>query len=82
LSENDKKFSFNDFMTISKDQNDGPDNSIWRTGSSLKEERTLSSWIIAFPQNDAPVLYVTLANPGEPVKKSTYKIDESLWKKK
>ena len=61
-----KSFGLNlkDFVGWSLDQSDGPDNSIWRTGSTTQAERTLASWIVYLPSDGKPVLFVRLANPG------------------
>ena len=50
---------------MSTDQSDGPDNSIWRAGSTLEKERTLSTWIAETPLQGYPRIYIKLANPGE-----------------
>lgn len=54
-----------DCISFSEDRAGGPDNGIWRSGSTEKAIRTLSAWIVALPQDSAPQLYVKLANPGE-----------------
>jgi hypothetical protein len=65
------------FAALSRDQHDGPNNSLWRTG---KEERTLSSWIVETPADGAPKLRVVLANPGEAETTNTFILDEKFWK--
>jgi hypothetical protein len=65
------------FAVLSRDQHDGPNNSLWRTG---KEIRTLSSWIVETPAAGAPKLRVALANPGEPETTNTFILDEKFWK--
>lgn len=63
--------------TISRDQHDGPDNSLWRTGS---KERTMASWIIETPPQGAPKLRVVLANPGQKEETNTLVLDERFWR--
>lgn len=58
-------FSMNDFITLSEDQADGPDNSIWRIGSSPQKERTLATFIVQLPLSGSPLLYIKVANPGQ-----------------
>jgi len=58
-------FTINDFITMSEDQNDGPDNSIWRIGSSPKKARTLATFIVQLPTSGSPLLYIKVANPGQ-----------------
>ncbi|MPM99375.1 hypothetical protein SDC9_146566 [bioreactor metagenome] len=53
------------FISFSNDRNNGPDNSIMRTGSTPKKSRTLSTWAVSIPKEGAPELYVKLLNPGE-----------------
>ena len=69
-----------DFLACSQDRHDGPDNSIWRTGSAAKKARTLATWIVAQPPGAAPQVHVVLANPGEPQKILNLKLEPSLWK--
>jgi hypothetical protein len=66
------------FAILSKDQHDGPNNSLWRTG---QEVRTLSSWIVETPAEGPPKLRVALANPGEKETTNTFILDEKFWKK-
>jgi len=65
------------FVTISRDQHDGPDNSLWRTG---KNERTMASWIIETPARGAPKLRVVIANPGEQEQTHSFVLDQKFWK--
>ena len=76
-----RPMSLQDFITLSDDRHDGPDNSIWRTGSSPAKTRTLATWIVSTPKNDAPSLYVKLANPDEPEKIVRLKLDPAFWAK-
>lgn len=68
-----------DFIKFSEDKNDGPDNSIWRTGSTPEKTRTLATWIVEIPKNDVPCLYVKFANPGEEEKIYEIKIENKFW---
>lgn len=70
-----------DFITFSQDRDDGPDNSIWRTGGTLRATRTLATWIVAQPQGHSPRLYVKLANPGETEEIREFKLDAAFWQK-
>lgn len=45
-------FTLDDFIRISQDQNDGPDNSIWRVGSTPTISQTLASFAVQLlPEN-------------------------------
>jgi hypothetical protein len=76
-----RPFTLQDFITISQDRHDYPDNSIWREASSPKKVHTLSTWIVSLPDNDAPRLYVKMANPHEAPKTNFYKLDAAFWAK-
>lgn len=60
-----EKVDLDTFIAISKDQNDGPDNSIFRTGSTPNKTRTMAVWAVAIPQNSSPELYIRILNPNE-----------------
>ena len=59
-------YDLDTFISFSKDQTDGPDNSIFRTGSTPKKARTMAVWAVSIPQTLSPGLYVRILNPGEP----------------
>lgn len=69
-------YSLSDFITFSGDRKDGPDNSIWRSGSTPKKTRTLSSCIVYLPSEGSPVLRVKLANPGDDEEIVNVRLDE------
>ncbi len=71
-----------DFISFSQDRDDGPDNSIWRTGGKPRATRTLATWIVAQSQGQAPRLYVKMANPGEPVEIREFQLDGAFWQKR
>lgn len=58
-------FTPDDFIGFSRDQADGPERSIWRTGGKPGGERTLATWMVRLPPTGEPLLYIRLANPGE-----------------
>jgi len=62
---------------ISRDQHDGPDNSLWRTG---KNERTMASWIAETPAHGAPKLRVVIANPEQQEQTHTFVMDQKFWR--
>jgi len=76
-----RPFTLGDFITISQDRQDGPDFSIWREGSSPGEVHTLATWIVSLPENEAPRLYVKMANPHEPEETLLLKLDAAFWAK-
>lgn len=73
-----RPFTAECFAVMGKDQHDGPDNSLWRTG---KVARTLATWIVETPAHGAPRLRVAIANPGQPEQTHTFVLDEPFWKR-
>ncbi|MBA4423669.1 MAG: hypothetical protein C0390_11340 [Syntrophus sp. (in: bacteria)] len=69
-----------DFIAFSQDRNDGPDDSLWRTGGKPDGKRTLASWIVSLPPEAPPELFVRLANPGEPERTMRMTLDGPFWK--
>ena len=72
-----KPFTIDTFAAIGRDQHDGPDNSLWRSG---KVARTLASWIVACPRDGAPRLRVVIANPDQKEETHVLVLDERFWK--
>lgn len=75
LAEASPPFSVAQFVDMSRDRHDGPDDSLWRTGKSM----TLASWIVESPAHGAPRLHVTVANPNEKEVVHDYILDETFW---
>ena len=65
LGEKKGNYTPADFKAMSRDSVAGPDNSIWRTGSTPTTTRTLASWIVYQPIQGVSRLFVRIANPGE-----------------
>jgi len=65
LNKAQKPFSPNDFLTFSRNRDHGPDNSIFRTGSTPKKTRTLATFMVSMPIYEEPVLFLRLANPDQ-----------------
>jgi hypothetical protein len=70
-----------DGVRFMEDRRDGPDNGIWRTGSTPKKIRTLAAWVALLPPEAPPTLHVKLANPGQPVKTYSLRLDGAFWTK-
>lgn len=79
LRQNSGPISLDDFLSMAQDQGQGPDLSIWRAGSSLQRNRTLSSLVMLLPRNKAPELYFRLANPGNNELYYEMKLDRPFW---
>ncbi len=77
LAQTSRPFTLTQFAALSRDRNDGPDNSLWRNG----KQHTLSSWIVQSPATGPQKLRVLLANPGEAETLYEYTLDEAFWKK-
>jgi hypothetical protein len=73
------RFSIDGSNALAGDKNNGPDNSIWRIGSSPKKERTLASWVVFLPKNSSPELYFKLVNPDSNELEYNIKLDKPFW---
>ncbi|MDU2064573.1 MAG: C45 family autoproteolytic acyltransferase/hydrolase [Sporomusaceae bacterium] len=60
-----KPYAFADFLSFSTDQNAGPDNSIFRVGSTPTKTRTMAVWAVKLPPEGSPEVYVRILNPDE-----------------
>ena len=65
LSTVTEPYDFDTFISFSNDQNDGPDNSIFRIGSTPTKTRTMGVWAVRIPQEGSPEVYVRILNPNE-----------------
>jgi len=68
-----------DFTKVSMDQNDGADNSIWRTGSTPKKSRTLATFIVEIPKTGASKVFIRTADPGKEKKEFRFVLDDEFW---
>ncbi|MFH2128261.1 MAG: carcinine hydrolase/isopenicillin-N N-acyltransferase family protein [Pseudomonadota bacterium] len=68
------------FQKISEDRGNGPDNSLWRTGSKPKGARTLASFLVRLPPAGAPEVWVVLANPGQERRELKLRLDQDFWR--
>jgi isopenicillin-N N-acyltransferase-like protein len=71
-----KPLSMGTFVTMSRDQHDGPTNSIFRTGAKPTSTRTLATWICRVPPEGSPIVHVRLLSPGEPEYESEILADD------
>jgi isopenicillin-N N-acyltransferase like protein len=67
-----------DFIRFSEDKGAGPDNSIWRTGSSPAKARTLATWLVAVRPSGSPQLHLKTADPGQPERTSRLAVTDAL----
>ena len=51
-------FTLDRFLEFSTDRHDGPDNSIWRDGSTEKKEQTMGTIAIHIPASGQPEIYI------------------------
>jgi hypothetical protein len=71
-------FTPEDFIRFSEDRNAGPDNSIWRTGSTPDRHRTLAAWLVTIPASGSPGIYLKTADPGQPERVCRLSVAEAL----
>lgn len=72
-------FTIDDFVAFSEDSSDGPDNSIWRTGSTPHKERTIATWIVFIPKKGNPEVFIKVSNPGEDAWIMNTILDPPFW---
>lgn len=65
LWETPKPYHFEDFLTMADDHVMGPDDSIFRTGSTKKSEATIATWAVSIPKEGSPLLSIRILNPGK-----------------
>lgn len=71
-------YELQDFIRFSQDQADGPDNSIWRTGSRTGSEQTLASLVFHLQKGQTPEIYVKIRYaPDEQGQEDVFTIDGS-----
>lgn len=58
-------YTLNEFLTFSNDQEDGPDNGIFRLGSTPAKIRTMAVWAVKIPPEGSPEVYIRILNPNE-----------------
>jgi isopenicillin-N N-acyltransferase like protein len=73
-----RPYTAEDFIRFSQDKTAGPDNSIWRTGSSPHKTRTLATWLVSIPASGSPRLYLKTADPGEAEHLCRLAVDDTL----
>jgi isopenicillin-N N-acyltransferase like protein len=76
LAKTPPPFTTESFVTLSKDQCCGPDESLWRTGTI---SQTIASWIVENPAHGPPKLRVVLVNPGQPDTLQSFILDAAFW---
>lgn len=75
LASGGQPYTLENFITFSQNQQDGPDFSIWRTGSTPTKTQTLATLAIYIPKNKNPELYVKIRTaPDEQGRETTYSI--------
>lgn len=78
LAEASRPLSAAQFSVMSRDQNAGPDRSLWRTGSGHNAQ-TLASWIVETPPSGPSRLHLVIANPGEAETTRDLLLDDAFW---
>lgn len=71
--------SFEEFISMSRDENDGADGAVMRRAKKGSKIRTLATWIVRLEPGKSPELYVGLFNSEE--KKRTYRfgLNDNFW---
>lgn len=78
LQTSPKPYSFSSLLAFTRDQNDGPDNSIFRTGSTPESSRTVGVFAVSQPKSGETEVYVRLLEDGKPEQVNTYTLGALL----
>lgn len=65
LNDAPRPYNLDSFIAFANDQRDGPDNGIFRKGSTPRKTRTLATWAVWIPPSGSPKLHIRILNPGE-----------------
>lgn len=76
LRQTQPPFTLAQFSVMSRDQRDGPDNSLWRSG----KVRTMASWMVDSPAIGPQMLRVVINNPGQAEILQKFVLDEAFWR--
>lgn len=71
--------TIDNFIAFTKDTNDGPHESILRTGSRKTKVYTKASWVVMIPKNGAPELFLRIADSTESEIVYEMKLDTPFW---
>lgn len=84
LAQETQSLTLDKVMELARDQHDGPDNSIWRTGSREDGPQTLATFGVWLHPNAKPdVSLVIRYSPEDQGEEDVYQLDgEELWKVK
>ena len=66
-------------LVLSRDQADGPDNSIWRTGGTPTSTRTMATFAVAMPPQGPGTLYLRTVDPGAQERTLTLSLDAAVF---
>lgn len=81
MSERTEALTLDDFKVFSQDKQDGPEDSIFKTGGSAFAEKTLATWIVSLAQSGEPLLYARLMDSAAGERVVNVTLDESFWNK-
>jgi len=78
---NSRSYSLEDFERLGQDRSQGPDNSVFRTGSKPSSARTMAAFMAELPARGAPRLLVH--GWGDPQNPWTLRLtlDQAFWKR-
>ncbi|WP_428563481.1 MAG: C45 family autoproteolytic acyltransferase/hydrolase [Solidesulfovibrio sp. DCME] len=77
LAQVGKPASLDALLAVSRDTAGGPDNGIWRTGSTPTATRTMATFAVALPASGTATLYLRTADPGAPERVLSLKLPEN-----
>ena len=67
LAAEQRPFTLDRFLALSRDKNAGPDNSLFRTGSAPQKPRTLATFAVSIPPDGQPEVRLWMKDNGDAV---------------
>lgn len=78
LQNSPKPYTFSSLLAFTRDRDAGPDDSIWRTGSTPTSTRTVAVFAVSQPKSGEAEVYIRLLEEGNPEHEETYTLDSLL----
>jgi hypothetical protein len=79
LSASSGPLTIDDFIKVSKDKGDGPDDAVFLPGGHSGAGQTLASWILWLPKSGPPELYAAIFGAQETEKEYDFSLDQPFW---
>ncbi len=79
LGDPGRPHSFEEFISMSRDENDGAAGAVMRKAKKGSKIRTLATWIVRLKPGESPELYVGLFNSEEKKRTYRFRLNDNFW---